>query len=308
MGANEMGEQRQVSNWLPLAKIVLFLVLAVLTGLFGALMGVAIVWAWLSLEHGTPVELSRIPPESRFPVSAAVISASYPLLVLLTFAFMRRTRERSLEWFGLVREGWLKDLVGGLLIGAVFVTIMFGFYALTGLVKFELVEEIPLKQWLVMSLWLCPLIGLTEELIFRGYLMSVAEEWKGRKFAIAFTSILFWLAHLGQGNTHEALGMAGTLTISVTFALARYLSGGLWLPIGLHAGYDWMALSFGGDIGLGFPALTRFQPNVPSWLVGPSGHVGVLDLAFYLALLFAIVFLLPRYWARGNAHRETTRN
>jgi len=308
MGANEMGEQRQVSNWLPLAKIVLFLVLAVLTGLFGALMGVAIVWAWLSLEHGTPVELSRIPPESRFPVSAAVISASYPLLVLLTFAFMRRTRERSLEWFGLVREGWLKDLVGGLLIGAVFVTIMFGFYALTGLVKFELVEEIPLKQWLVMSLWLCPLIGLTEELIFRGYLMSVAEEWKGRKFAIAFTSILFWLAHLGQGNTHEALGMAGTLTISVTFALARYLSGGLWLPIGLHAGYDWMALSFGGDIGLGFPALTRFQPNVPSWLVGPSGHVGVLDLAFYLALLFAIVFLLPRYWARGNAHLETTRN
>ena len=308
MGANEMGEQRQVSNWLPLAKIVLFLVLAVLTGLFGALMGVAIVWAWLSLEHGTPVELSRILPDSRFPVSAAVISASYPLLVLLTFAFMRRTRERSLDWFGLVREGWLKDLVGGLLIGAVFVTIMFGFYALTGLVKFELVEEIPLKQWLVMSLWLCPLIGLTEELIFRGYLMSVAEEWKGRKFAIAFTSILFWLAHLGQGNTHEALGMAGTLTISVTFALARYLSGGLWLPIGLHAGYDWMALSFGGDIGLGFPALTRFQPNVPSWLVGPSGHVGVLDLAFYLALLFAIVFLLPRYWARGNAHRETTRN
>ena len=96
MGENEMGEQRQVSNWLPLAKIVLFLVLTVLTGLFGALMGVAIVWAWLSLEHGAPVELSRIPPESQFAISAAVISASYPLLVLLTFAFMRRARERSL--------------------------------------------------------------------------------------------------------------------------------------------------------------------------------------------------------------------
>lgn len=135
-----------------------------------------------------------------------------------------------------------------------------------------------------------PLIGLTEELIFRGYLMSVAEEWKGRKFAIVFTSVLFWLAHLGQGNVHEVLGMAGALTISVTFALARYTSGGLWLPIGLHAGYDWMAFSFGGDIGLGFPALTRYQPNVPSWLVGPSGHVGVLDLAFYLALLLAIAF------------------
>ncbi len=303
-----MDEQKQVSSWSPLVRLVLFLVLAVLTGLFGAFMGVAIVWAWLSLEHGAPVELSRIPPESQFAISTAVISASYPLLVLLTFAFMRRARERSLEWFGLVREGWLKDLVGGFLLGAIFVAIMFGFYAIAGLVKFELVEEIPLKRWLVMSLWLCPLIGLTEELIFRGYLMSVAEEWKGRKFAIVFTSVLFWLAHLGQGNVHEVLGMAGALTISVTFALARYTSGGLWLPIGLHAGYDWMAFSFGGDIGLGFPALTRYQPNVPSWLVGPSGHVGVLDLAFYLALLLAIAFLLPRYWAKGNTHRETTRN
>jgi membrane protease YdiL (CAAX protease family) len=303
-----MGEQKRGTNWLPLARITLFLVLAVLTGLFGALMGVAIVWAWLSLEHGAPVELSSISPESRFAISTAIISGSYPLLVLLTFAFMRRARERSLEWFGLVREGWLKGLVVGFLLGAVFVAIMFGFYATTGLVRFELVEEIPLKRWLVMSLWLCPLIGLTEELIFRGYLMSVAEEWRGRKFAVVFTSLLFWLAHLGQGNAHELLGAAGVATLSVTFAFARYLSGGLWLPIGLHAGYDWMALSFGGDVGLGFPALTRFQPNVPSWLVGPSGHVGVLDLAFYLALLFAIVFLLPRFRAMGRSYRETTRN
>jgi hypothetical protein len=61
-----MGEQKRGINWLPLARITLFLVLAVLTGLFGALMGVAIVWAWLSLEHGAPVELSRISPESQF--------------------------------------------------------------------------------------------------------------------------------------------------------------------------------------------------------------------------------------------------
>jgi hypothetical protein len=65
-----MGEQKRGINWLPLARITLFLVLAVLTGLFGALMGVAIVWAWLSLEHGAPVELSSVSPESRFAISA----------------------------------------------------------------------------------------------------------------------------------------------------------------------------------------------------------------------------------------------
>lgn len=292
-----MDEQKQISSWSPLLRIVLFLVLTILIGLFGAVMGIAIAWAWLSLEHGMPLEFSLIPPESRFVVSAAAISASYPSLTLLTFAFMRRTKGGSLEWFGLVRENWLKDLASGFLLGASFVAVMFGVYALTGLVKFEFLEA-QIRQWLVMSFWLCPLIGLTEELIFRGYLLSVAEEWKSRKFAIAFTSILFWLAHLGQGNVHEFLGAAGVLTLSVTLAFARYLSGGLWLPIGLHAGYNWIAFSFGGDIGLSFPTLTRFQPSVPAWLVGPSGHVGALDLAFYIALLLLVSFLLPKFWVR----------
>jgi membrane protease YdiL (CAAX protease family) len=74
------------------------------------------------------------------------------------------------------------------------------------------------------------------------------------------------------------LGAAGVATLSVTFAFARYLSGGLWLPIGLHAGYDWMALSFGGDIGLGFPALTRYPAQCPflaGWTVGACRSFGL---------------------------------
>lgn len=306
----EQGEMeakaKQPSGWSPLARIILFLILAILTGLFGAIMGIAIAWAWLSLEHEMPLEFSQIPPENQFVISAAVISASYPPLVLLTFAFMRRTSQGSLELFGLVQRNWLKDLVLGILTGVIFVVGMFAIYALTNLVRFDLVPQVDWRRWLVMSLWLCPLIGFTEELVFRGYLLSEAEKWKGKKFAIAFTSILFWLVHLGQGNVHEPLGIAGTLTLSVTFALTRYFTGMLWFPIGLHAGYDWAAFCFGGDIGLGFPALTDFKPNVPAWLVGPSGHIGLLDLAFYFLLLFSVSFLMPKFWRReGTLTQET---
>lgn len=255
-------------------------------------MGTAIAWLWLSLQREHP--LTSISPEERFVVLSAVICASYPPLSLLTFAFMRRTSHRSLEWFGLVKGNWLVDLTLGVLTGTAFVAVVFGIYALTGLVKFEPVSAVSWMRWFVMSLLLCPLVGLTEELVFRGYLLSVAEEWKGRWFAIVFTSVLFWLVHLGQGNVHEFLGAAGTLTLGLTFALARYLTGGLWFPIGLHAGYDWMALSLGGDVGLGFPSLTHFQPNVPSWLVGPPGHIGALDLASYILLLLFVAFLLPK--------------
>lgn len=292
------GKMGRFSNWSPVWRIALFLTLATLVGLFCAVVGAAIAWAWLSLEREVPSEFFNIPPETQFVVSAAIISASYPPLILLTFAFMSRATDRPLELFGLTRKGWLRDLALGALVGVSFVVGMFSIYALTNLVKFEPVQQVNWKRWFVMSLWLCPLVGLTEELVFRGYLLGEAERWKGRKFAIAFTSVLFWLAHLGQGNVHEPLGIAGTLTLSVTFALTRYFTGGLWFPVGLHAGYDWAAFCFGGDSGLGFPTLTDFRPNVPSWLVGPSGHIGALDLAFYLALLLGVAFLMPKLLQR----------
>ncbi|MCX7967087.1 MAG: CPBP family intramembrane metalloprotease [Armatimonadetes bacterium] len=307
MEQGEMGaETTKPSGQSPLRRIILFLVLATLTSLFSAIMGVAIAWAWLSFEHEMPLAFSQIPPEHQFAISASVISASYPPLILLTFAFMRRTSQGSLESFGLTRSNWLKDLVLGTLIGASFVAFMFAIYALTNLVRFEPVPRVNWGRWLAMSLWLCPLIGFTEELVFRGYLLSEAERWKGRKFAVAFTSVLFWLAHIGQGNVHEPLGALGTLILSATFALARYFTGGLWFPIGFHAGYDWVAFCFGGDIGLGFPTLTEFKPNVPPWLVGPPGHIGVLDLVFYLVMLLGVMFLMPKVWReKGISTQES---
>lgn len=291
---------KKISGWSPLWRLTLFVTLASLTVLFCAVMGVAIAWVWLSTEHEIPLEFSKILPEHRFIVSAAVISASYPSLILLTFAFMRRISQGSLEPFGLIRRNWLRDLMLGILFGATFVAAMFSFYALTSLVHFKPVPQVNWGHWFIMSFWLCPLVGFTEELVFRGYLLSESERWKGKKFAVVFTSMLFWLAHLGQGNVHEPLGIAGTLVLGVAFALMRYFTGGLWFPIGFHGSYDWVTFCFGGDIGLGLPILTDFKPNVPAWLVGPSGHVGLMDLAFYLLLLLSVVLLMPKFWRKGE--------
>ncbi|MCS7265096.1 MAG: CPBP family intramembrane metalloprotease [Armatimonadetes bacterium] len=286
--------QGQDLGWSPLAKILLFLVTAVAVCLFGAAIGLAIAWAWLSLEGELPLEFSQMPPRQKFILLASALSAAYPSLAFLTIAFIRRTNQISFKDFGLSVENWGRDLALGFLLGSSFVAIMFVFYSLTGLVRFELAKEISWKRWLILSLWICPIVGLTEELVFRSYLLSLSEKWKGRIFAIIFTGLLFWLAHWGQGNVHEPLGAAGTFTMATSFAIARYLTGKIWLPVGLHTGYNWLALSFGGDIGLGFPSLTEFHLNAPQWLVGPPGHVGVLDLAFYLLLLLLIALIAPK--------------
>ncbi len=283
-------DTQPLPRWSPAARFWIYLTVAPLGAVIGALVGAFLAAIWLLWEHETLLSFHQLSPANRFLFTALIISTAYPPLALLTLAFLRSVDRKSLQDVGLTREGWSRHLFAGILTGIGFLLCLFGTYAVTGLVRFVLEDEVSWKRWLVMSLWLCPLIGFTEELVFRGYLLLVAEEWRGRKFAVALTSVLFWMAHLGQGNVHEPVGILATLCLSVTFAMARYLTGSLWFPVGLHTAYNWVALSFGGELGLGFPTLFRFELRAPAWLVGPPGHVGLLDTFAYMWLLAALLF------------------
>ena len=76
--------------------------------------------------------------------------------------------------------------------------------------------------------------GISEELIFRGFLLWYLEPWVGLPFAVVIAIGLFALAHLYQG-------WANLPAIAVVAALmfALYLiSGSIWLPIVVHALID----------------------------------------------------------------------
>ncbi len=283
------------SSWWrsPFWRLNLFLLVASLVTAIGAVVGLVAAFAWLAMEHSSLTDFARLPSNAKFLVVAAIMIGAYTPLILLTLAFLRSVDRGSPADVGLHSQRWWVGLGWGLVVGIGFVAVMYGVYAAVGFVRFTAATPIRWTQWLVFSLALCPLIGLAEELVFRGYLLKVAEEWRGRWFAVAFTSGLFWLLHLGQGNAHEATGIIGYLAIGVAFALARYGTGGLWFPIGFHTSYNWCAITFGGDIGgIGLPSLARYEVHAPTWLVGPPGHAGWLDVAFYvgLAVGFAITW------------------
>jgi membrane protease YdiL (CAAX protease family) len=79
------------------------------------------------------------------------------------------------------------------------------------------------------------LVGLVEELLFRGLIYRALEEWRGLRWAIWGTSIGFILWHIfGQGP----LGGAAGFLLGLIFALMRWRAGGILGLILVHGLYD----------------------------------------------------------------------
>jgi membrane protease YdiL (CAAX protease family) len=77
--------------------------------------------------------------------------------------------------------------------------------------------------------------GVCEELMFRGFLLWYFDAWFPVGVAAVATTVLFGLAHAYQGPRGVVLtGLVGALFVGL-----RLLSGSLWVPMLLHAFWDW---------------------------------------------------------------------
>jgi len=80
--------------------------------------------------------------------------------------------------------------------------------------------------------------AVLEETLFRGYLFRLAAGLGGNWTALAVTSALFGLAHLGNRGATLASSAAIAIEAGILLGAAYAASGSLWLPIGIHAGWN----------------------------------------------------------------------
>ena len=147
-------------------------------------------------------------------------------------------------------------------------------------------------------------VGFWEELIFRGYLLPNLAELMGRFWAIAISSVLFWLIHLTTPEARDPATAFGLVMMGVIFSLCYLGTGSLWLGVVLHGCYDFLLVSlFQPHSQMNLPTIFTTEVLAPPWLVGPPGKAGALDL-LYLAGVLAVVYLAiyrPRERARQDA-------
>ncbi len=129
------------------------------------------------------------------------------------------------------------------------------------------------------GLWLGVLLAgaaWTEELLFRGYPLQVLAQIAGFPFAIAVTSVLFGLAHLGNPGA-APLAMVNITLAGVLLGVAYWRTYSLWYVTGVHFGWNWSMsladLSVSGQP-LGMPSVDAVVEGPVLWTGGAFGPEG----------------------------------
>lgn len=206
-----------------------------------------------------------------------------------------RVAAQGLPWV----KGWLKQFVGGTLLGFLFIVLAVAPIRLLGHLRsmsFMTWRLVPNLGALILTL-LCG--TLAEELMFRGYPFQHLERGIGTLRAVMLFSIFYGALHgLHWLNPHgNVWGVGNTVLIGILLAVAYLRTRALWLPWGIHFGWN---MTLGLLCGLPvsgfrvFNLLIYTQAYGPRWLTGGSYGVEASapgTLAILIGLL--VVWKLP---------------
>jgi protein-S-isoprenylcysteine O-methyltransferase Ste14/membrane protease YdiL (CAAX protease family) len=124
------------------------------------------------------------------------------------------------------------------------------------------------------------LVGITQELLFRGLIYRALEDWLGVRWAIWGSSICFMLWHVFGGG--PLIGIA-TFLYGLVFALIRWRAGGILGAIVTHGAIDFFAVLLMPTLDVtslvGKDIFTH-----PTWMA--AGLVLILFVPLYLWLLY----------------------
>jgi membrane protease YdiL (CAAX protease family) len=140
-----------------------------------------------------------------------------------------------------------------------------------------------------------------EEILFRGYGFQVLLRSAGDYATILPVGILFALLHAGNPNA-SYLGLANTAGFGILFGYAFLRSRDLWLPIGLHYGWNLTLPLFGVNVSGITMRLTGYTLE---WTAGPlwSGGEYGPEASILTSGVFVALFLFLR---RAPIRRQNT--
>ena len=182
------------------------------------------------------------------------------------------------------------DLWKGFGIGAVFFALVTGSIALLGGYRIGSI------QWdtvsVVKSLFQFLVVGVGEEVLFRGIVFRMMDERWGTLFALILSSLLFGFLHITNDNATVWSSIAITIEAGLLLGAAYKWSGSLWLPIGIHWAWNFFQGPVFGFAVSGHETYSLIRPVIegPLWLTGGEFGAEASVPAVILGLAVTILF------------------
>ncbi len=208
----------------------------------------------------------------------------------------RRLLEIGLQW----NAASAKNAALGVAGGAGSASLVIGIPLLAGAASLRsIANEDATWATAVFVIALLALGAAGEEMFFRGYGFQVLLRSFGPWATVVPVGIIFAMMHAANPAS-TPLALANTAGFGILFGYAFLRSGDLWLPIGLHFGWNLTLPIFGVNIS-GFTM--GFTNYAVDWIAGPLWSGGDYGVEASV-LTSAVLFLLAAFVMRAPVRRQ----
>ena len=167
-------------------------------------------------------------------------------------------------------KGWSRQLLVGGVVGCALIILAVLPIVFWGNATFTLHLGFSFLPRDIAVLFVLLVGALAEELMFRGYPFQHLEEGIGAAGAIVVFSVLFGAVHLSNPGA-SVWGLINTVLIGILLAIAYLRTRALWLPWGIHFGWN---ATLGLLCGLPVSGLRMFNVVVRTSVAGPKWMTG----------------------------------
>ncbi|HEX7113267.1 MAG TPA: CPBP family intramembrane glutamic endopeptidase [Mizugakiibacter sp.] len=280
------GQARAPMRWVGLNLVRLLLMAVILIAFYIGLqflrVGALRLWPWL--------------PAGAWAIVAALLLAA---VMLALYARMVRWFERR-PVRELAADGATARVMGGVAIGAALFVLVYLVLVALGVARWHGVEA-SVQVWLALGAALAAAVG--EELVFRGVVFRLLEDSFGTTVALIASAGLFGLVHAGNPGATWISTVAIMLEAGALLGLAYAWSRSLWLPIGLHFGWNFteggvfgVAVSGGATHGGLLHVSLEGSALLTGGAFGPEASVVAVGVCLAAAAIFGVAAARAGRW------------
>lgn len=227
------------------------------------------------------------------------VFAGGAVITAATWPARRWLDRRSFASLGLERGFARRDLASGILLSGAMMAAAFGILLACGWLRVERLawqrsSPAEIFAWLGLYAVVFTAVGWYEELLARGYWLVNLRDGIGWRTAVAVSSSIFALGHVGNPNA-TTVSTVALIGAGVFLAWPVLRTGQLWMSIGLHIGWNFFeGPVFGFAVsGTGTFKLIEHRVSGPVFVTGGAfgPEAGLLLLCLQGLGALAILFV-----------------
>ena len=198
-----------------------------------------------------------------------------------------------------IKKGY-KELIIGLILGAITMSIVaIVIMAIGDIEMINPINKPEISMSLLYGLIIFIFVGFGEEILSRGYIMSVLKQTRNKWIVLVGPALIFAALHLGNPGI-DILSFINLFLVGVLFAYMFMKSKNIWMPIGYHITWNYFqGYIWGFEVsGLNVNGLYKIK-NISNNIIngGEFGPEGGIIVTIIICLTF---YFVNRYYKNNK--------